>query len=65
MFPQPFQQVYAVTVGQAQVGQYQVYCLGFDMPLGTGYAADRTDLETFLAEPRFQHHTVSDVIFYD
>ena len=65
MFTQPFQQVYAVTIGQAQVRQYQVYIFGLNVFLGPGNAADRIDPETFFAEPCFQHHTVSDVIFYD
>lgn len=65
MFSQPLQQIYAVAVGQAQVGQYQVHRLGFDMLLGTGYTACRTDLESFFAKPCFQYHAVSDIIFYD
>ena len=62
---QPAQQVGAVVVGQAQVGQDQIHLLCLNVLAGTGHIAGRSHGESLLSQPRFQHHAVRDIVFYD
>ena len=65
MLPHPLQQVNAVAVGQAQVGENEVYSFCFNDFLGTRDAAGRLYLEAFLSQPGLQHHAIRDIIFYN
>ena len=65
LFSQPAQKFGAVVVGQAQVGQNQVYVFRLDMLAGTGHIAGRGHVESLFSQPGFQHHAVCNVVFYD